>query len=184
MVWLVTVHPTNDPMKGIKIMAEVTAKDDAAIEAETLDSATEEAVVFSGGATNVVAAIQGLNNPDSAFYSSIKGGDFASKKAVAAALTSSTPIDEILGETIDLVNIIVQPVDLADDSGNVNTAPRVILIDSKGVAFHATSVGLLSAIRNLFATIGEPETWPEAVPVKVVQQKGRNGFKFFTINLV
>lgn len=143
----------------------------------------EEAVIVSG-ATDVVAAIQGLNNPDSAFYSSVKGTDFAARKQVASALTSSEPIDEHLGETIAIVNVIVMPVDLANEAGEVNTAPRVILIASDGKAYHATSVGLLSAVRNLFATLGEPEGWPEPVEVKVVQAKGRNGYKYFTINMV
>lgn len=149
---------------------------------EDNDSVEEGVIVV--GATDVTSAIAGLNNPDSSFYSSIKGGDFAARKKVAAALTSSSPIDEHLGETLDVVNVIVMPVELANAQGEVNTAPRVILIDANGTAYHATSVGLLSAVRNLFATLGEPAEWPEAVQVKVVQQKGRNGFKFFTINLV
>lgn len=149
--------------------------------------ALEEGVIEEGavtGATDVVAAIAGLNTPGSAYYTSIKGGDFATRKRLAKALTSSSPIDEHLGETLDLVNIIVMPVDLANEAGEVNTAPRVILITADGTAYHATSVGLLSAIRNLFATLGEPDAWDEAVQVKIVQQKGRNGFKFFTINLL
>ena len=162
-------------------MADV--KPDVDVEDTTADDVIEEAVMVSG-ATDVVAAIQGLNNPDSAFYTSVKGTDFAAKKAVASALTSSEPIDEHLGETIAMRNVIVMPVDLANAQGEVNTAPRVIVIAEDGKAYHATSVGMLSAIRNLFATLGEPDSWPEAVPIKVVQQKGNNGYKYFTINLV
>lgn len=167
-------------MKGIK-MADVTPVE---TETETIDTDVVEEAIAVSGATDVVAAIQGLNNPDSAFYTSVKGTDFAAKKAVASALTSSEPIDEHLGETINMLNVIVMPVDLANAQGEVNTAPRVIVIAEDGKAYHATSVGMLSAIRNLFATLGEPETWPEAVPIKVVQQKGNNGYKYFTINLV
>lgn len=164
-------------------MAVKTSDIEAVVTEVTEDvDAIEEGIVVS--ATDVTAAIAGLNTPNSSFYSSIKGGDFAAKKKVAAALTSSAPIDEHLGDVIQLVNVIVMPVDLANDKGEVNTAPRVILIDADGNAYHATSVGLLSAIRNLLGTLGEPEEWPEPVAVKVVQQKGRNGFKFFTINLV
>lgn len=170
-------------MRGY-IMAEKSAVIDAAIESVIDDTtpAIEEGI--SSGATDVVAAIQSLNTPGAAFYSSIKGADFAARRKVASALTSSKPVDEYLGATLDLVNIIVMPVDLANAQGEINTAPRVILITADGTAYHATSVGLLSAVRNLFATLGEPDEWPEAVQVKVVEQKGRNGFKFFTINLV
>lgn len=149
----------------------------------TVDAVVEEGVV-TASATDVVAVITGLNTPGAAFYSSIKSDDFAAKKQIAKAMTASKPIDEHLGDTINLVNYIVLPVDLANDQGEVTTAPRVILIDVDGTAYHATSVGLLSAIRNLNATVGEPSEWDEAIPVKIVQQKGRNGFKFFTINLI
>jgi hypothetical protein len=161
-------------------MAKVS---DDTVNVETVEEAAAEIVRSS--ATDVVGAIQGLNNPESAFYSSIKGTDFNARKAVAAALTSSTPIDESMGQTIQLVNFIVQPVDLVDDdSGEVTTAPRVILIDDEGKAYHATSVGLLSSVRNIVSVLGEPSDWPEPVAVRVEQQKGRNGFKFFTIKFV
>jgi len=152
---------------------------------DTVDAVVEEATeVGATNATDVVAAIRSLNEPGAAFYSSITGTDFAARKKVAAALTTSVPLDENLGREIALRDFVVLPVDLANDQGEVNTAPRVILISEDGTAYHATSTGLLSAIRNLIATLGEPATWPEAVPIKVVQQKGSNGYRFFTINLV
>lgn len=167
-------------------MATATAETPV-VDAEIVTSAdagVEEGAVASAGATDVVAVIQGLNTPGAAFYSSIKGADFATRLKLAAALTSSEPIDEHLNEDLDLSNIIVMPVDLADDDGNINTAARVILITEDGKGYHATSTGLLSAVRNLLATVGEPETWDAAIKVRVVEQKGRNKFKFFTIKLV
>jgi hypothetical protein len=146
---------------------------------------TVDAEIVRVGATDVVGAIQGLNNPDSAYYSSIKGDDFSARLAIAAAITSSIPVDESLGKTINLKNYVVQPVELInEDTGEVNTAPRVILIDDNGTAYHATSTGLLSSLRNMNAVLGEPNVWPQPVPVKVVEQKGRNGFKFFTLKFV
>jgi hypothetical protein len=162
---------------------ESTTENDVVDEPEFDAYSAAEVPGAVSGSTDVVSAIKGLNNPDSAFYTSIKGGSFADRKAIAAAVTSSQPIDEHLGETLSIINVIVLPVDLADAQGEVNTQPRVILIDSSGVAYHATSVGLLSAIRNIFATLGEPDEWPEPLDLKVVQQKGNRGFKFFTINL-
>ena len=175
-------------MKGTTTMATKPATSVIEAAEEIIDGAVdavvEEGIEFSAGATDVVAVIQGLNTPGAAFYSSIKSDSFANKKALAKALTASTPVDESMGEIIKLTNFVVLPVDLANDSGEVTTAPRVILIDADNKAYHGTSVGLLSAIRNLIATLGEPETWEEPVEIKVVQQKGRNGFKFFTINLI
>lgn len=132
---------------------------------------------------DISGAIAGLNDPNSSFYSSIKGTDFAARKAIAKAQTSSLPIADNLGKTINLKHIIVQEVTIADrDTGELNPAPRVLLIDAEGQAYHATSSGLLSSVRNILVTLGEPETWPEPVPVVVVEQRGRGNYRFMTIN--
>lgn len=167
-----------------KIEDTTTASTDAVEVAEEITEDAVEEATKSSSVTDVVAVITGLNNAEAGYYTSVSSDDFASRKAIAKALTGSEPIDEHLGETLKLVDIIVLPVELANDKGEVNTAPRVILIVEDGTAYHATSVGLLSAIRNLFAALGQPSDWPEPLDVKVVQQKGNNGFKFFTINLV
>lgn len=138
----------------------------------------------SRGVTDVSAAIAGMNDSSAAFYTSIKGTDFAARKLIAAAQTKSQPLADHLNKEISLRNFIVQSVTLEDEKGNVNEAPRVTLIDEDGTAFHATSVGLLSALRNIIATLGEADTWPEALPVRVVEQRGRNGYRFMTIELV
>jgi len=146
---------------------------------------TAEVERQSRGVTDVASAIAGLNDSSAAFYTSIKGSDFAARKLIAAAQTKSVPLADNLNKEIALRNFIVQSVQLEDEkSGEVNDAPRVTLIDEDGTAYHATSVGLLSALRNIMSTLGEADTWPEAVPVRVVEQRGRNGYRFMTIELV
>lgn len=140
--------------------------------------------IKASGTTDVVVAIQGLNNPGNRFYSSIKSENFADKLAIAAALTTSIPIDENLNKEIKLTNFIVQPVDLTDSEGNINTAPRVVMIDADGTAYHATSIGLLSSLQNIVSVLGEPSAWPAPVSIKVVKQKGNKGFSFFTVKFL
>lgn len=162
-------------------MADAVKND--ATEAEVTDA---EIVEYAGGSsTDVAAAIQGLNNPDAAFYSSLKTDSFTDRVKVAQALTTSKPIADNIGTEFGLADFIVQSVQIADEnSGEINEAPRVTLIDSEGNAFHGTSVGLLSAVRNLIAYVGEPSTWPEPVKVKIVEERGRRGYRFMTIKLV
>lgn len=149
------------------------------------DVATAEVERQSRGVTDVASAIAGMNDSSAAFYTSIKGTDFAARKLIAAAQTKSAPLADNLNKEIALRNFIVQSVSLEDEkTGEVNDAPRVTLIDEAGNAYHATSVGLMSALRNIIATLGEADTWPEAVPVRVVEQRGRSGYRFMTIELV
>lgn len=132
-------------------------------------------------AADVTEIIKGLNNPSSGFYSSIKSEDFDARLVIAAALTSSIPIEDNLDKPIALADFIVQPVQFAGEDGTIDTSPRVILIDDDGVAYHATSIGLLTALKNIVSVLGEPLAWSKPVNIRVVKEKGNRGFSFFTI---
>lgn len=144
-----------------------------------------EVEVFERTTTDVAGAIAGLNNPDAAFYSSIAQDDFSGKLKVANAMSSSKAISDNIGVEFKLADFIVQSVQIADDeTGVVEEAPRVTLIAEDGTAYHGTSSGLLSAVRNLISVLGEPATWPEGVNVKVVEERSRKGYRFMTIKFV
>lgn len=158
-------------------------KNTETVDAEVINDDIE--VYGEGANTDVAAAIEGLNNPDAAFYSSIKNDTFDGRIQVAQALSSSQPLSDNLGVEIALKHFIVQAVQISDDAtGNVNEAPRVTLVDADGNAFHATSVGLLASVRNLIAQVGEPETWERPIKIKVVEERGRRGYRYQTIKLI
>lgn len=140
-----------------------------------------EIVKVDGG---VQGAIQSLNKGEVTVYSSIKGDDFESKKATLNATTNSVAIADNLGKTISLANIIVQAIDMEDEkTGEVSEQPRVILIDDEGNAFHAISQGIFKSLENLLGILGAPDTWPAPVPVQVVEERGRKGYRYYTIRL-
>lgn len=153
------------------------------------DDKTVEAEVEEGNGIvatfDVSGAIQSLNDVDTGYYSSIKGDAFAAKKKIAAALTSSDPIADNLNKDIDLVDVIVQKVQIADENtGEVSDAPRVTLVAKGGDAYHGTSIGLMNSVRQLFSIVGEPDGWDEAVQIRVVEKRGRRGWRYQTIELV
>lgn len=154
---------------------ETTAALDA-VTGEVMDEATAQ----SGG-TDVMALIASLNSPDGGFWTSIKSADDASRDAVFAALTDAQRVDDNFGKTINLVHAVVLPVDINTDEGEVNTAPRVTLIDADGTAYVGTSLGLLSSLRTLLSIYGEPETWSGPKAIQVTQERTRKGFKVFNI---
>jgi hypothetical protein len=135
--------------------------------------------------TDVANAIEGLNS-GAAFFSTVKGTDMATRRLVTKALTSSLPIKEHINKPIKLAHIVVQPVELADEkTGEVTVQPRVVLLDHEGNAFHGTSLGLLSSVRNILAGMGDPSEWDGPLDIKVVEQKSSNNAgHFFTVKLV
>lgn len=78
-----------------------------------------------------------------------------------------------LGEAINTVitvkDIFAEYVDVTNrETGEVNKAPRIVLIDNKGEGWACVSVGIMSAVKNLITIYGSP-TWEDGIKVKVVQ---------------
>lgn len=135
-------------------------------------------------ATNdgIAGTIDRLNQGQSNVYSSFKGDDFDTREKVLDATTNSAPVSEHLGKKINLANIIIQSVEMADDkTGELSEQPRIILIDTDGNSFHAISGGLLRSVENILGILGEPHQWPRPITVVVEEKKGNNGYKFFTM---
>lgn len=146
------------------------------------DATTGTDIAVRQSMTDVESAIEGLNS-GAAIFSTVTGDDFETKLLVMAAVIDSKPIDENINKVINLSNIIIQPVELTDEkSGEVNVAPRVVLLDADGTAYHGTSIGLLSSVRNIMATVGHPAQWPHPLAIVVTREKSRNNAgSFFTI---
>ena len=118
-------------------------------------------------------------------YSSIQGDDLAARKAVYNAVSAANQLADNLGKTILLKDVIVQPVTSENEqTGEIEEYLRTTLIAADGTAYSAGSGGVASSLKNLFDVLGEPSSWTEPLPIKVVEKKGRKGFKFFTIELV
>lgn len=117
-------------------------------------------------------------------YSSINGDDMEARKKVYTAISAASLLSDHLGKTINLKDVIVQPVTSEnEDTGEVEEYLRTTLIDVDGTAFAAGSTGVVSSLKNLFGVFGEPSSWTEPLAIKVVEKKGRKGFKFMSIEL-
>lgn len=125
--------------------------------------------VYGGSATE--SAIDKLSAGKTTVFSTISGDDFDSKMAVLEATTASEPLAENLNKKIELANVVVQLIDMADEeTGVVSAVPRTILVDKSGKAYHAISSGVFKSIENIFGIIGsDPSKWGGPVNVKAVR---------------
>jgi len=146
---------------------------------------TETGQDITVAASDVAAQIDALNTTGAGLFSTITGDSVEDRKAVFNAITDPEPISDNLGKTINLAHVVAQRVEVADtETGSVEAAARVILIDADGTAYAGLSDGLLRSMHNLFGIIGKPgesEAYP--LPVKIVEAKSRKGFRFFTMKL-
>ena len=115
-------------------------------------------------------------------FTTIQGEDFSAKLALNNAIADAEPIDKHLDKWINLKDIVIQDVEFTDEdesTGEVTTTPgiMVVLVDDQGKAFRAFSNGVFRDLQRLLNILGDPNTWPDPVSVKVVQTvSGKNRF--------
>lgn len=129
------------------------------------------------------AEIDSLSAGRSGVFSTIQGDDFASRIAVMNAVSNSLPAADNIGKVIKLKDMVVQPVELVNETtGALEAQPRIILIDADGTAYHATSTVIFKDVKNLIGILGEPHTWPAPVAVSVEKGKAKVG-SYLTLKL-
>ena len=89
----------------------------------------------------------------------------------------------------DCINMTIKAKDLYievvnctnEETGEVTACPRIVIIDDKGVAYQAVSLGIYSALKKVIQIFGAP-TWekPIALAVKQVTKGTR---KMLTLNI-
>lgn len=138
-----------------------------------------------------VNLVEELKNPMGAFYCSIPNtGDRKSAIAIFNAVNGADEsVAEHIGETLEIVNVVAHPVEIADENtGEIVNCLRCVLIDKNGKSYVAVSQGIASALSKIFSIVGSPDNgaWEkEPVKMKIKQVKTRNGNnKVNTIELV
>ena len=144
------------------------------------------AVATSGHVTgtSIDNKIAGISGSRAMFATSFDTSDRAGQVKLIGAIGEAEPIDEYLGETINLVDYVAQIVEFVNEDGEMQEGVRIVLIDDEGKSYAAMSDGLMKSLQTFVSVMGSPATWPEPLPIKVVEVKSRRGFKFFTAKLV
>ena len=98
------------------------------------------------------------------------------EKSASMLFKAMNQPDDSLGdhinETIDVTNIFIQPVSMANqETGEVNVVPRIVLFDVEGKTYVTVSKGIYNALKNMCAIVGTPETWKAPVTIKVGQRQ-------------
>ena len=116
----------------------------------------------------------------------LPNGTQAERLAVAAAVSNSDPIKKNLGKTIQVVNVVVQSVEMENEqTGEIVSVPRVVLVDDKGNTFHAISGPLFRDVRTMLGLVGMPDlsAGDKPIPVKILED-GTGSRTYFKLQYV
>ncbi len=79
-------------------------------------------------------------------------------------------ISECIGDVIELRDVYVESVRCAnEETGEVQQAPRIVLIAADGTSYQCVSRGIFGALKKLFTVYGEPMNWSAPIRVKLRQ---------------
>lgn len=73
-------------------------------------------------------------------------------------------------------NVYVEVVELANEDGEIQKAPRIVLMDANGKGYACVSMGVYSSLQKIFTIYGEPKTWkkPLSIVPFTVDKKDRS----------
>lgn len=91
-------------------------------------------------------------------------------------------ISDCINLEIHLKDVFVEVVNLIDEiTGQQMKAPRIVLIDDKGVGYTCVSIGVFSALKKIFTIFGVPTFKKPLTVIPTQITKGAN--KILTLNV-
>ena len=124
-----------------------------------------------------------IENSSRQAYCSLDLSDTNNKKLL---LKISQNADDTIANNLDkefyLANVFIQRYEkVIEETGEVETKTRTILIDKDNHSYASASRGLYNSIKSLIALMGTPDNWEEPILVKVVEKGIKNGGKTYVI---
>lgn len=117
-------------------------------------------------------------------YSSMNIQDHDQAVAFYNAVTNPNgKLKEHINETLNLVHVSVEPIEVKREDGTTNIAPRIVLVTDAGESYSCVSVGVYAALKRIFSLFGTPDTWKNPLLIKPVLQATKKG-QVLSIQLV
>ena len=146
-----------------------------------------EIATITGNVSNIQGNIEGFAEGEVHYTGPMDS--FPDRVALLNKIGASDKLSDYIskhaGEVFNLENVAVQRVTMIDEiTGESSAAPMIFLVgsDSKGNALTLSSVskGIFNSVRQIVSILGDPTTWPTALPVKPMSLETKNG-RVFTL---
>lgn len=145
---------------------------------------------------NAVARIEGATAPVTTAGSIFDNqGDFGLQlwssfppdeagKVIGLVQGKATPLSELIGKEIAVRHIVAHRVELVDeDTGEISTGDRIVLVDSAGQAYGSVSDGIRRSLSLIMQVYGKPP-WTPPLRLSVDQLNTRKGRRTYVLNPV
>lgn len=127
--------------------------------------------------TTTDSPLSGLTTTNGIF-TTVKGTDFDSRRKIFSAVNDAKSVSDLNGKPFVIADLVIEATEFVNEkTGEVEPSVRTIFITPDGDAYQAFSGPVFNAAKRLLGLLGEPESWPEPVKVRVTEEgKGTNRF--------
>ena len=118
-------------------------------------------------------------------YMSVRGDSFEDKKRIYNALTTENRLGDFLNEPLEVVDIVAGRVEMTnEETGEVTTPIRTIIITSDGKAYGAISSVLYQRLMQICGIFGHPSSWETPLLMKIRQVNTRGGYRIYVPEII
>lgn len=127
--------------------------------------------------TTIDSPLSGLTTTNGIF-TTVKGTDFDSRRKIFSAVNDAKPVSDLQGRAFAIADLVIEATEFVNEkTDEVEPSVRTIFITPDGDAYQAFSGPVFNAAKRLLGLLGEPESWPEPVKVRITEEgKGANRF--------
>lgn len=126
-----------------------------------------------------IADIRADITTKNASYCSMTATDHKTKCALFNAIGKPQKIADMINKTIRLAHIYIEAINIIDqNTGELVTVPRIVLIDDHANGYQGISTGLYESVKRIVSMFGEPSEWKQPLKVQVMQIRTKRGITY------
>ena len=120
--------------------------------------------------------VEELKASHNVMFCSVNQDQEGSKALVFKAMNNpSNRVADFIGKRIKIKDIFVESVDIEnEETGVIDTVPRIIIFEDKNETYEAVSRGLFNALQKLISVFGMP-TYDEPIEIEIKQKAVKKG---------
>lgn len=161
--------------------------------AETKNAAVLAPAVLDESPAEIVAESSRFESLDigtdlttsSSGWCSLDAVDDRDRVTLFNAVTTPVKLSDYINKQITIRHVYAEVIRVTnDETGELVAAPRVVLIDDKGVGYQSVSTGIYNAVRRLILLFGQPADWAQPHKVEVQNVNLPNGRHTITLRVI
>lgn len=105
--------------------------------------------------------------------------------AYNATSNAGKSLNDMIGEEFLLRHIYIEAIQcLNEQTGELTTCPRIVLISPTGESYQAVSMGVYGSLKKILQLFGDPSTWEFSLRCVARRVKTRRGYYTTTIEII